>query len=279
MRFIITGSKGLIGTEFKKRLEKEGHECVMEIDNRLGSNIININSIELTPSTQKTDVFLHLASYCKIKNTIENPQLAFDNNVKGVYECLEFCRKNDIKKFVMYSSSRILSEEKNPYTASKMYGEYLCEAYKQCYGIEYIIIRPSTVYNGCHDLTTRLITIWAIKALKGEKLPLNGDENKTLDFTHVDDFVDGIMVLLNNWYKTKNDAYDICGEEETKLVDVARMLGGEVEFFPADKCQPQKVNIDISKIKSFGYEPKVKLKEGVERLLEFYKGEGRKWLN
>jgi len=284
MRYFITGSAGLIGEKLKERLTKRGDKCIMEIDQRLGSNVLNINSIQLTPSTQHTDIFIHLGAFCKINETVKEPFLAHSNNACGVFECLEFCRKNDIKKFVYMSSSRVLSPEENPYTASKKYGEHLCEAYKQCYGIEFLIIRPSTVYGEHHDLTTRLITKWVINALVGRPLEIYGDKNKTLDFTHVDDFVDGVELLIDNWDKSKNEAYDICGNDCRKLVDVAEIIGEitgnlyELQFKEPEIAQPQNVKIDISKLQKFGYKPKIKIEEGIKRLVKFYKTEGKIWL-
>jgi nucleoside-diphosphate-sugar epimerase len=284
MRYIMSGSKGLIGEKLKQKLDKRGDECVMEIDQRCGSNVLSLPSIQLTPSTQQTDIFYHLAAFCKINETVKNPELAHLNNANGVFNALEFCRKNRIPKFVYMSSSRTISPEENPYTASKKYGECLCEAYKQCYGLEYLVIRPSTVYGEHHDLTTRLITKWVINAMTGRPLVLYGDKYKTLDFTHVDDFVDGVMCLVDNWNKAKNQAYDICGDDQRKLVDVAELIGErtgnlyELEYKAPEIAQPQQVKIDISKLRKFGYNPKIKLEEGVERLVKFYRGEGKKWL-
>lgn len=283
MKYIISGSRGLIGEKLKERLDKK-HKCIYEIDTRLGSNVRNLDMVRLTQDTQKTDIFFHLAAHCKISEGTENPELPHKNNAEGIFQALEFCRKNDIPKFVYMSSSRVLSPEENPYTASKKYGEHMCEAYKQCYGLEYLIIRPSTVYGEHHDLTTRLLTKWIIKALKGEALPLYGDENKSLDFTHVDDFVDGIICLYDNWEESKNKAYDICGDDERTLVDVACLIKKEVgnhidiDWCPPEIAQPQQVRIDISKIKEFGYEPKIKLEEGIKRLVEFYRTEGKEWI-
>ncbi len=284
MRYIISGSRGLIGEKLKERLDKEGHKCILEIDQRCGSNILSLDSYQLTPTTQHTDIFFHLAAFCKINETVKHPELAFLNNAEGTYNALEFCRKNNIKKFVYMSSSRTLSPEENPYTASKKYGEALCEAYKQCYGIDYIIIRPSTVYGECHDLTTRLLTKWVINALKDEPLIIFGDKNKTLDFTHVNDFVDGIILLLNNWDKAKNESYDICGDDQRRLIDVADIIHNTikkvviVEYDKAEIAQPQNVKIDISKLRKFGYNPKIKLEEGIRRLVNFYKEEGKIWI-
>ena len=283
MKYIISGSKGLIGEKLKQRLDKK-HKCIMEIDQRLGSNVLSLNSYQLTPSTQHTDIFFHLGAFCKINETIKHPELAHLNNANGTFESLEFCRKNDIKKFVYFSSSRILSKERNPYVASKIYGEELCKAYYECYGIEYIIIRPSTVYGEHHDLTTRLITKWIIRALRGDDLEIYGDEEKTLDFTHVDDFVDGIMLLINKWDKAKLDTYDICGNDNRRVTEIASIIEKEIGSYVdiayelPEVAQPQQVKIDISKIKKFGYEPKIKLEDGIKKLIKFYKGEGKKWI-
>jgi len=283
MKYIISGSSGLIGERLKKELDKS-NECIMEIDMRKGSNLLSLDSIRLTQKTQNTDIFFHLAAHCKINEGIKNPELPHLNNANGTFQALEFCRKNNIKKFVYMSTSRLLSPEKNPYTASKKYGEELCEAYKQCFGIEYLIIRPSTVYGECHDLTTRLITKWVINALTEKTLEIYGDEDKTLDFTHVDDFVDGVMLLINKWDISKNTFYDICGEDCRRLIDVAILIAEktdnelEIKFKKPETAQPQSVKVDITKIKRLGYKPKIKLEEGIERLVEFYLTEGEKWL-
>jgi len=285
VRYAITGSCGLIGQKLKKRLDDCGHECVMEVDVRKGSNVLNINSTILNQTTQKIDIFFHLAAHCKINEGTNHPSLPHKNNCQGTYQALEFCRKNNIKKFVYMSSSRVLSPEENPYTASKKYGENLCKAYYQCYGIEYIIIRPSTVYSEGHDLTRRLLTNWVINAMTGKPLEIYGDENKALDFTHIDDFVDGVMLLLFKWEVTHGDSYDISGDDYRTLVEVyteiIKQTGSKSElvYTEPEVAQPQNVSINIDKMKKLGYNPKIKLEEGIKRMIDFYKTEGKKWLN
>ena len=132
MKFVMTGHKGLIGSSLLSRLVDREDKPVLLIDKREGNNVLDIDKMKLE---DRADAFIHLASFCKINKTIENPELAFDNNVLGVYKVMEFCRKNKIPKIIFTSSSRILEEEKNPYTASKIYGEELVRAYSQCYGI------------------------------------------------------------------------------------------------------------------------------------------------
>jgi nucleoside-diphosphate-sugar epimerase len=269
MKFILTGHKGLIGSFLLKRLIRGGHKAVLLIDKREGKNILNLSQTKLN---EKVDVFIHLASFCKINKVIEEPSLAFENNSRGIEEVLEFCKKNKIPKIVFTSSSRILSNEKNPYTASKIYSEELIKGYNQCYGIEYVIIRPSTVYGPFNDETKRLMDIFILNALNGEELKIFGDENKTLDFTYIDDFIDGFVLAM----KEKNKEFDLSAGKGIKVSYVADLIikhakKGKKEFYPSEIAQPQEVELNISKIKKIGYSPKISIEEGVKKTFNWYK--------
>ena len=269
MNFIMTGHKGLIGYFLLEKLKARGDKPVLLIDKRDGQNIISLDRFALR---ERADVFIHLASFCKINQTIENPELAFENNVLGMHKVLEFCRKNKIPKIVFTSSSRILSKEKNPYTASKIYGEELLKSYSQCYGIDYVIIRPSTVYGPFNDLTKRLVDIFVLGALKGEELKIFGDEKKTLDFTYIDDFVDGFLKAMSQ----KNKAFDISAGEGIKVSYVADLIiklagKGTKRFYQAEAAQPQEVELDIAPMKALGYFPKVSIEDGLKKTFDWYK--------
>ncbi|MFH1607869.1 MAG: NAD-dependent epimerase/dehydratase family protein [archaeon] len=269
MRFVMTGHKGLIGSFLFKRLVDEGHEPVLLIDKRDGKNIVDMDKFELS---QPVDVMIHLAAFCKINQSIENPDLPFENNVVGTYKVLEFCRKNKIPKIVFTSSSRVLSKEKNPYTASKIYGEELVKSYCQCYGIDYVIIRPSTVYGPFNDFSKRLIDIFCLNALQGKELKITRERDSTLDFTYIDDFVEGMLICM----KEKNEEYDISFGKGVSVSYVADLIislagRGEKRFYSVEIAQPQEVELDISKIKKLGYETKVGIEEGVRRTFEWYK--------
>ena len=249
MKYIITGHKGQIGLELKKLLDEMG-ECVLAIDQRDGDNISNMTLYQST----KADIFFHLADNCKINEMVNEPGLSFQN-VEGVQECLEYCRLNGIKKFVYFSSSRVLSKEKNPYVAGKLYGEELCKAYKECYGIEYIIIRPSSVYGGI-DETGRLHQIWTDNLKKGKDLIIYGDEKKTLSFTHIDDFVRAVIYTLDEW----NEDYNIAGKEVNLYKLAKKMIKqtgskSKIVFKEPETAQPQRVKVSTNKIRKLGWRP------------------------
>ena len=281
MRYIITGNEGLIASYLKRRLDKEGHECAMQIDKRSGFDICDLLFKEYELN-KPVDIFFHFAAQCKIAESIANPILPHKNNVDGILSVLEFCRKHKIPKIVAASTSRVLSEERNPYVASKIYLEELVKSYSECYGIEYIIVRPSTVYGPMFDSTSRLINNWLTASFKGEELRLYGDKNKTLDFTYIDDFVDGIMLTLKaNW----NKSYNISGHDETNLYDLANEIvkqtksKSQINFYDSERAQPQRVNIDISEMQDIGFKPKIKIKEGVNKMVNWYRANPDAWKN
>lgn len=279
IRYIITGHKGLIASFLKNRLDKEGHECVMQIDSREGFDVQDLMFKDYKPKTP-VDVFLHFASQCRINESIAKPFLPHKHNVDGIFSVLEFCRENEIPKIVVASSSRVLSSEMNPYVASKIYTEALTKAYHDCYGLEYLIIRPSTVYGPMFDETSRLINNFLTSAFKNKNLRIYGDKDKTLDFTYIDDFVDGIMLTMNNGW---NKEYNISGNNSVKIYDIAKYIlknvksKSKIKFFPPEIAQPQEVKVDISEIEKIGYKPKVNIWEGINKMIAFYRNNPDAW--
>ena len=273
MNILITGGEGLIGTSLKKRLTKEGHRIVKDVDLRSEKDICEIN--KFIPK-EKIDIVIHAAAHCKINQSVTNPPKTHKNNSFGTFQVLEFCRRNHIKKIVFFSSSRVLNKEKNPYTSSKLYGEELCKAYQQCYGIDYIIVRPSTVYGPFWDKTQRLMHIFIVNALTGKELTIYGDpKTKTLDFTYVDDFVEGVMLAINK--NVWNKEFNISGGEEYNVHRLAQFIvketksSSKIRVREEETAQPQKVKLDLRDIRKLGYKPKVRLKKGVSKTIKFYK--------
>ena len=271
MNIVLTGHRGLIGSFLEKKLEDGGHR-IQGIDVRDGTNILEIDELDLD---FPINMMVHAAAHCKINQAIQNPEVNYVNDVQGTFKVLEFCRKNKIPKIVYFSSSRVLSKEKNPYTAAKIYGEELCKAYHDSYGIDYVIVRPSTVYAPFWDETERLMHIFITNALEGKDLEIYGNpETKTLDFTYIDDFVDATILAIHapEW----NREYNISGGEESNLYEFAQWIiaetqsSSQINIKDAEIAQPQQVQVDISEIEKLGYIPKVKLKEGLRKTISWY---------
>ena len=260
MNFVLTGHKGLIGSVLLNRLLQAGHTPIELIDIREGRNIRDMMELK---SKERVDVVFHLAAFCKIKECINEPWLPWLNNVGGVHAVMEYCRKHDVPKIVFTSSTRVLYPEKNVYTASKVYGEELV----QSYGLDFSILRPSTVYAPFKDQTERVTHKFIEAAFAKKPLKIYGDKNKTLDFTYVDDFVDALLACS----KEKNTIWNVGTGREVKLFDVAQYIIdntgglGTIEFHPPEKLQPQRVVVDTD------YPCPTTMEEGMLKVINFWK--------
>ncbi|MCM8536006.1 MAG: NAD-dependent epimerase/dehydratase family protein, partial [Lentisphaeraceae bacterium] len=208
---------------------------------------------------------------------------------------IEYCRQNnvplvfsstrevygDIKRYETNEDMASFSTTESPYSASKISSEAFIYSYSRCYDMKYIVFRFSNVYGRYDndiDRMERVIPLFYEKIKNGEPITVYG-RDKILDFTYIDDCVDGISrgverILRNEVYnQTFNLAYgqgnplytvsDVFQEELDVKADVtfedARV--GEVTHYVAD----------ISNAKTLlGYNPQTDLNTGLRKAAEWY---------
>jgi UDP-glucose 4-epimerase len=300
MRILVTGSSGTIGTRICETLLGKGYE-VFGIDwvpNKWQDSVQKITSlIDMRDSDALSkwnpdvdiDVIIHLAANARVYELVEDPVRACDNMVT-TFNALEFARTRGIKKFVFASSrevygnnrSKVLTEDlvkidrcESPYTASKMAGEALVHSYTRCYKIDHIIFRFSNVY-GMYDDSERVVPLFIRRCKANEALTVFGDQ-KCLDFTYIDDTVDGIIKAVEKFDDAKNDTYNLAYGEGTTIMSLAerikKLLGSTSEIVVGKPRTGEIVRYvaDTSKArKTFGYDPKTPFSEGVEKAVEWY---------
>lgn len=298
MSILVTGSSGTIGTRLCERLLEE-KENVVGVDWKPNKWIKAVNEItipldlrhedDLKKIPSDIDTIIHLAANARVYELVENPDRARDNFLT-TFNILEFARKHTIRRFFFASSrecygntgKKVYAEEdahfrtcESPYTASKIGGEALVEAYKRCYDIGTVIFRFSNVY-GMYDDSIRVVPLFIRQAHANKPLTVYG-KGKYLDFTYIDDTVDGIMLALKKFENAKNETYNIAYGEGTSILDLAvsvkKIIGSVSEIALQESRTGEIVQFvaDISKArKTLGYTPKVPLKEGIKRAIEWY---------
>ena len=298
-KVLVTGSSGMIGTALCETLLQRGYE-VTGVDLRrnkwsegvdCATVICDLRNSSFFEKLRKDfDIVVHLAANARVFHTAVTPQLAKDN-FDISFNVLEFCRLNNIKRFVFGSSrevygnsDKVYSREdevdlrncESPYTATKIGGEALVSAYHYCYGIEFIVLRFSNVY-GKYDDSDRLIPLIIERMRKGEDIIIFGRE-KLLDFTYISDCVKGIMKSIEKFNSVQGNIFNIATGEGITLLDLAEKMlnkaGATGKLLIQEKRTGEVMQFiaDISKARELlHYEPEIFIDDGIVRTLEWYK--------
>jgi len=297
-KVLITGSSGTIGTRLFEKLLEKGYE-VIGFDkspnkwhgnlNKLTivGNLLDKNHIKKIPTD--IDLIIHLAANARVYDLVVEPDLALENII-STYNILEFARQKNINR-IIFSSSRetygnrkvIKSKEKDvdinlcesPYAASKISDEVLIYSYSKCYRIDYIVLRFSNVY-GMYDESNRFVPVMIRKMAKNENIEIFG-KDKLLDFTYIDDCVDGIIKSVENFGKAKNNIFNIATGSGQKLIDVANFIKknlkskNKVAIKSSRKGEVVKYVADISKAKKMlAYKPKTSFQKAINLTINWY---------
>jgi len=303
MRVLITGSSGQIGTNLGLYLQKQGHGVFgVDIRRNTWTNEIETLLQDLSRSYNQftggigyveypsdLDLVVHLAAHAKVHKLVEQPDRALEN-ITMTYNVLEYCRQNDLP--IIFSSSRevygdihrYITEEsyadfsftESPYSASKISGEALIYSYAQCYGLRYLVFRFSNVY-GRYDndieRMERVIPLFIRMINQGQQITIYG-EDKVLDFTYVDDCVEGVYrgieLLVNG--REANHTINLAYGQGNSLVNMAKYIGQELGVTPNMHMEPSQVGEVTHYVANIGkaralldYTPKVPLREGIHR--------------
>jgi len=170
-----------------------------------------------------------------------------------------------------------LTNPKGIYGAVKLCGETLTKAFCNMYNIEWVIIRPAAVY-GPSDANRRVTQIFIDHALEGKPLVLHNHGQSMLDFTYVDDAVQGFYLGA---VKTaaKNDIFNITRGEGRTIKEAAEIVKKHIpsakivyKKVPKNEKRPERGALDICKAKKkLGYVPTYNLEDGMAKYIEFVK--------
>ncbi len=308
MRILVTGSSGQIGTNLALRLLREGH-TVFGIDKRANSWTDafpyllqdlsgpyrdfagGIGAVQYPAC----DLVVHLAANAKVHELVEQPHRALEN-ITLTFNVLEFCRQNEVP--LIFSSSRevygdihhYLTEEtqadfsftESPYSASKISGEALIYSYARCYGLHYLVFRFSNVY-GRYDADIermeRVIPLFIRRISHGQPVRVFG-KDKVLDFTYIDDCVNGIVLGIERLLAgtVTNQTINLAYGKGSSLVAMAQYIGQALDIEPEIKVEaakrPGEVThyvADLSKAEELlDYHPQVGLEQGIRRAVDWW---------
>lgn len=293
---LITGGAGFIGSNFVRYLRNQGRDRGIVVLDSLTyagnrASLHGVDDIELVVgdirdtdlvrellATRKIDTIVHFAAESHVDRSIEGPDAFIDTNIIGTHSLLKAAKAEwlDVGSGRPHRFHNISTDEvfgslgvddpafsettpyapNSPYSASKASADHLVRAYHHTFGLVTTTTNCSNNY-GPYQFPEKLIPLFVIRALHGQKLPIYGDGMNVRDWLHVADHCRAIEACLQ--LGIPGETYNVGGGEELPNITVVDEIcaavdaafetnPGLVDRFPAS---PAAQGRSSSEMKSF----------------------------
>ena len=257
---------------------------------KIGLKIIdvrNYHAISNAINEIKPETVVHLAAIAHANRSNKDPFSTFDHSLRTLENVLDVTRSKGIH-VIYFSSSMVygnfdgetVTEERecNPmgiYGALKYGAEKLVIGYNQVFNLPYTIIRPSALY-GERCVSRRVGQAFIENAIVGEDLTVNGDGKEGLDFTYINDLIQGIILSITK-PDSINQIFNITFGAARSINQLAEIV---MEKFPGiklhhkkrDGLMPERGTLSIAKAQRLlGYIPQHPVEKGFVQYIDWYK--------
>jgi nucleoside-diphosphate-sugar epimerase len=243
------------------------------------------------------DLVIHLAAHAKVHQLVRQPQKALEN-VMMTFNILEYCRAlqlplifsstrevyGDVHRFDEYGEAQAdFAFTESPYSASKIASEGFIYSYAKCYGLKYLVFRFSNVYGRYdNDLQRmeRVIPLFMHQLTRGEPITVYGGDEKVLDFTYIDDCIDGIVRGVEGLTsgQVENETINLAFGQGNTLVRAAELIAGELSVTPEITYKPSlrgEVTHYVADIRKaaelLSWKPQTPLDTGIPRAVGWFR--------
>jgi UDP-glucose 4-epimerase len=309
----ITGGAGFIGSTLIGRLVEDNQ--IVAYDN-LARNALqakpwkdhkNLKLIvgdvldydQLAKAMAGADIVVHCAAIAGIDTVVKNPVMTMRVNMVGSANVLEAASKLDhCDRVVCFSTSEVfgttafrsseldktsigvVGEARWTYAVSKLAEEHLAIAYFHHQKLPVAVVRPFNVY-GPGQVGEGALRTFIQRALKNEKITINGDGTQIRAWCYVDDMVRGTLICMEH-PKAVGESFNIGNQRAITTIyglanTVIRVLNSKstIQFVHKEYADVELRIPNISKARDLiGFESKVDLDEGIALAAEYYKKHG-----
>jgi UDP-glucuronate 4-epimerase len=240
----------------------------------------------------KPDAIAHLAAMAAVRYSVQHPLIYGHVNVQGTLNLLEGAKDAGVSNCVLASTGSVYgadtptpftetaaaSKPLAPYPASKRAMEMFAHSFAHVYELNISVLRFFNVY-GPHGRPDMMPWQWSVAIQKGEPITLFNAGKMKRDWTYVDDIVRGFELALIKPHKF--EIFNLgCSSpvENLEFVQVIENLLGKkaiIKDVPVPVSEPIVTWANVTKARELlGYEPKVKVTEGMKNFIEWMKEEG-----
>lgn len=313
MKILVTGGAGFIGSNVVDGYVKAGHE-VLVVDNLSGGRLSNINpkarfyemdirsgEIDGLIKREMPDVLNHHAAQISVPDSVSDPLLDADINIKGLLNLLESASRHKIKKVIFISSGGAIYGEASeyptseayqpiplsPYAVTKYSSEHYLAYYRHQHGLNYTTLRYANIY-GPRQIAhgeAGVVAIFMDNLIKGKQSILyhfpDDDKGMVRDYCFVGDVVKANLSALT---KGMGDFFNIGTGIETKTLelysaifkafkDLRPDVPDSLSILVRQAARPGDLTLSCLTVEkargSLGWSPETSLKEGIGKTLQW----------
>ena len=301
-KIFVAGHKGLVGSAIVRHLEAEGFTNIITVD-RSQCDLTNENAVKMFFMMEQPEyVFLAAAKVGGIGGNSDYPADFIYENLMIQSNVINSAAIVGVEKLLFLGSSCIypkfakqpitedqlltgaLERSNDAYAIAKIAGIKMCQAYRKQYGLNAIAVMPTNLYgpndnfdiNYGHVLPSLLAKFdGSLEKSKHWVVKLWGDGSARREFLHVDDLAAALLICMERY--DSEEIINIGTGEDVSIKELAEMIV-EVTGYKNDyewdtskpNGTPRKV-LNVDKVKSLGWEPKISLREGLESTYEWMK--------
>lgn len=299
-KIFVAGHKGLAGSAIVRRLEEFGYTNIVTMD-RSQLDLCDQDQVEdFFKDSRPEYVFLAAA---KVGGILANDTYSGDfifQNLQIQNNVIHNSYISGVKKLLFLGSNCIypkicpqpireeylltgpLEPTNEAYAIAKIAGIKMCQAYRKQYGFNSIALMPANLYgpNDNLDLETSHVFAALIRKFLEAKqngmpvVELFGDGSPIREFLHSDDLADACVYMMNNY--DDPTPVNVSSDEEHTIREMAEIISSAVDydgeiFWNTDMPNgtPRK-KLDLSLIRSVGWQPRISLSQGLEMSLDWY---------
>ena len=296
-RVYVAGNTGLVGSAIVRTLHWKGYTNILSSPSHHWDLRNQMDVERFFRVNEPEYVYLAAAKVGGIGANAYYPGHFIYDNLMIQTNVIHAARKFGVKKLLFLGSSCIypkfaeqpitedqllgghLEPSNDSYAIAKIAGIKMCQAYRKQYGFNAISLMPTNLYgpNDNYDLDSSHVLPAMIRKFHEakDKVTLWGDGSAMREFLYVDDLAEAAFKCMVSYDSEEiinvgTDKDITIKELATTIADVVGFKGEIVWDTSKPNGTPRKV-LNVDKIKSLGWEPKVGLREGIEKTYELYK--------